>query len=323
MGRDHRFLDQHYSARSARKDDAIDILSVITAYDLHIAGYSDIVLSDVMEWASGPRFDWSIDSLVVEREGKLVGAAMFMSGVGDQPRYSSVGVTHPEHLDRGIGACLVDFQDHRALEISAAGGGMTLRPWVDLIDSRAMALYSARGFTETRRNFSMLADVSDLDLATETPEGIEIRACTEGDLRVVHELLGETFREHWGHDEQPYEGWHESAYARDDTDLDLWFLAYGEGKPVGVVIGRPNDELGWVNSLGVLKAWRRKGVGGALLRRSFASFRDMGCSRVGLMVDATNETRAVTLYERVGMRTKHVYVALEKTYPGSSLVTTS
>jgi hypothetical protein len=40
MGREpyDRFLDHPYSARPAREDDAVETHSVITTYDVHIAG---------------------------------------------------------------------------------------------------------------------------------------------------------------------------------------------------------------------------------------------------------------------------------------------
>jgi mycothiol synthase len=58
---------------------------------------------------------------------------------------------------------------------------------------------------------------------------------------------------------------------------------------------------GWVGTLGVRRAWRRRGVGEALLRRSFALLHARGLRKVRLGVDAENLTGATRLYERVGM----------------------
>ena len=52
----------------------------------------------------------------------------------------------------------------------------------------------------------------------------------------------------------------------------------------------------------MLAASRGRGVGAALLRRSFAMFAGRGIRRVVLAVDAENATGATALYERVGMR---------------------
>jgi ribosomal protein S18 acetylase RimI-like enzyme len=53
--------------------------------------------------------------------------------------------------------------------------------------------------------------------------------------------------------------------------------------------------------LGVRPAWRRHGLGEALLRQAFHDLYELGRRRVGLGVDAENTTGATRLYERVGM----------------------
>jgi mycothiol synthase len=60
-------------------------------------------------------------------------------------------------------------------------------------------------------------------------------------------------------------------------------------------------EMGWVGMLGVRPGWRRRGLGELLLRTAFAQFARRGETRVGLGVDAQNETGATRLYERAGM----------------------
>jgi mycothiol synthase len=71
---------------------------------------------------------------------------------------------------------------------------------------------------------------------------------------------------------------------------------------VGALIASVSDDRGWVDVLGVLAPWRGRGIAGALLRRSFATFAGRGLRQVLLSVDAENPTGATRLYERVGMR---------------------
>jgi mycothiol synthase len=54
--------------------------------------------------------------------------------------------------------------------------------------------------------------------------------------------------------------------------------------------------------LGVRPAWRRRGLGEALLREAFHAMYGRGFTRIGLGVDAENVSGAVRLYERAGMR---------------------
>ena len=65
--------------------------------------------------------------------------------------------------------------------------------------------------------------------------------------------------------------------------------------------------------LAVLASHRGRGIGAALLRRSFASFAARGLHRVRLNVDAENATGATALYERVGMRVVNRWDLWERT----------
>jgi ribosomal protein S18 acetylase RimI-like enzyme len=90
----------------------------------------------------------------------------------------------------------------------------------------------------------------------------------------------------------------------DHFDPTLWFVAEDGGAIAGICLcqerkGRP--DVGWVDSLGVRKPWRRRGLGLAFLRHAFAELGRRGYPRAGLGVDGENTTGAVRLYERAGM----------------------
>ena len=73
-----------------------------------------------------------------------------------------------------------------------------------------------------------------------------------------------------------------------------------------------DPQAGYVNLLGVRRAWRRQGLGEALLLRSFEAFRQRGLTRGTLGVDASSVTGATRLYERAGMRVYRDTVFLER-----------
>ncbi len=73
-----------------------------------------------------------------------------------------------------------------------------------------------------------------------------------------------------------------------------------------------NGEWGWVETLGVRPAWRRRGIGQALLRSAFLAFFERGERTVALQVDAESPTGATRLYERAGMRVLYEVVVWEK-----------
>jgi ribosomal-protein-alanine N-acetyltransferase len=71
-----------------------------------------------------------------------------------------------------------------------------------------------------------------------------------------------------------------------------------EGKMVGFASGdvRKNEMLGWINTIGIAKTYRRRGLGRALLRASEA---DMKMPRVCLCVRKSNQP-AITMYNSEG-----------------------
>jgi ribosomal protein S18 acetylase RimI-like enzyme len=76
----------------------------------------------------------------------------------------------------------------------------------------------------------------------------------------------------------------------------------------------------------VLRPWRRRGLGLALLRHSFQEFFRRGRRKVGLGVDASSLTGATRLYEKAGMRSDehHKSARFEKELrPGIDLSTKS
>jgi mycothiol synthase len=303
-----------YSARPATEADAESIYRVIHDYDVSIVGYSDFARDDLLEFFGEEHFDIDRDScLVMDQEGRAAGYTMLW---GRQPRrlYSAFAIVHPEHRGRGIGTRLLGFLEGRMPELVADDDGATLWNWVDLEDEAARRMVEVAGFSEARRHYTMITNLAGVDHESSAPERISIRTCNEDDAELVHSLLEETFAEHWGFTPQSFEQWRKQSYERSDTDLSMWFLALEGEEPVGFLIGRAIDGLGWVGDLGVRKAHRRRGIATALLRRSFSDFKRRGFSKVGLGVDASNETRAVRVYENLGMQAERVYLTYEKLY---------
>ncbi len=102
--------------------------------------------------------------------------------------------------------------------------------------------------------------------------------------------------------------------SRETFDPTLWFLAFeGEQIAGGALCNDEVDmDLGWVGQLAVLRPWRRKGVGLALLLHAFGEFYKRGRRKVGLGVDSQNLTGAVRLYERAGMHAARQYISYQK-----------
>jgi len=98
--------------------------------------------------------------------------------------------------------------------------------------------------------------------------------------------------------------WREQVAAESSVSYDEWFVGEADGEWAGVLQSSDSaaeDGEGWVRSLAVLRPYRKRGVGAALLRRAFATYAGKGRAKAGLGVDLANPTQAARLYRAVGM----------------------
>jgi mycothiol synthase len=149
------------------------------------------------------------------------------------------------------------------------------------------------------------------------PEGITFRTYNpETDAEAVYRADVESFRDHFGFVEEPFEEGFEGFKHRhieyEGFDPTLWFLAMDRDEIAGISLCRAHSyddpDLGWVGTLAVRRPWRKRGIGLALLRHSFNEFYQRGKRKVGLGVDAQNLTGALRLYKNAGM---HVHNATD------------
>ena len=162
----------------------------------------------------------------------------------------------------------------------------TTRHWVDR-PTDADPLLGALGYTAVRYFQKMVltyADASAGPSAVPVP-GVGIRGYREAaDDDDLFHAFHEAFADHFGQsDADPLAWWRDR---RDDPaaryDPSLWLVAAdGRDRPVGFVLSRVDDDVdgtqhGFIGDVGVVPAWRRRGVGELLLRRSVADLRARG-----------------------------------------------
>jgi ribosomal protein S18 acetylase RimI-like enzyme len=146
-----------------------------------------------------------------------------------------------------------------------------------------------------------------------------IRPYRTGEERAVHATVEEAWSVGgWLHEPRAYDDWARTTIERPAHDPTLSLVAEAEGELAGVALcdWKRNGDWGWVQTLGVRPAWRRRGIGEALLRSAFAEFFRRGERTVALQVDAQSPTGATRLYERAGMRVLYEIVVREKELRG-------
>lgn len=80
---------------------------------------------------------------------------------------------------------------------------------------------------------------------------------------------------------------------------DLIFVAENAGEIIGTVMAGYDGHRGWLYSVAVLNAKRRKGIGRALISAVTQHLASMGCIKVNLQVRATN-AKVAAFYQSVG-----------------------
>jgi mycothiol synthase len=316
-------LPHGYRARPARVSDAESLTALFNACSRAVVGVDEHDVADLLvEWRS-PGFSPDSDTILVETaDGSPAGYAEVWDTDEPHVRVFSWGRVDPGHRGLGIGAWLAAWEEERARKTigrAPAGARVSLRQFVYKQDSEANALLERRGYALVRLFFRMEAPLDAAVPEPTWPEGVSVRTFNpDDDLEPVVRAIREAFRDHWGHVESSFEeeleNWRHWITEDKDFDPSLWFLATADGQIAGVTLCSPkapgDPGLGYVNTVGVVRPWRRRGVALALLRHAFAELRSRGKERVALGVDSSSLTGALRLYELAGMRPvreSHVY----------------
>jgi mycothiol synthase len=250
-----------------------------------------------------PTFELGTDAWVVtDGEGTVVA---YGHVIRDEPDVvESVGIVHPIHRGEGLGTVLLDRIDARARQMLAGVADPRFRHAINAGDRAAAAMLQARGLRPVRHFWHMEIGLGGgLDLGAPLA-GVTIRSVDpDCDLPALHDVLVQAFAEDWGfHLPKAFDEWVEEDTSGPDFDPTLWLLATADTSPVGALTASIAGDAGWVDYLGVVPSHRSRGIGAALLRRTFVDFSERGLRRALVSVDAENPTGATALYERVGMR---------------------
>jgi mycothiol synthase len=248
--------------------------------------------AELRSWLGHPEID--PESLrVLEVDGRVAGYGDITIADGA----AALEVAAPDHWDGFLAWA----------EASAREAGAKR---VRVVSYRGDALpgaAAARGYALWRSAYTMAIDFGDTPpTSSPSPPGIALQAYRPTDSEPLRDAINEVFRD------DPFFVRLSSEHFRADyleapaMDPALWVLAWDDEELAGFSLGfaawHGVAASGEVKSVGVRPAWRRKGLGEAVVSSTLARLHAQGLRRVFLGVDASNETEAVRLYERVGMR---------------------
>ena len=324
-------LPEGWTTRRPTLDDVSEILALAHASDVAAVGEPDFTADEVREMLTAAMsVNLSLVTIaqgeVVKKlagwaallaaptliaswyaTGKIVGWAYPRNPTGGDRDFADVYVWPERGVPalRPLLALLMDRMAERAAELGhdpyqvRAGAIPTEQHYID-------ALTDA-GFAFLKQHARMQMSLADVPpTVPEPPAGMtvrEVRGDDEAEMRAFHSVIEEAFRD-TDHDSAGYEAWRRQVDGESLVSFDEWFVAEVDGKIVGALrssdAGAEDDE-GWVKALAVLRAYRRRGIGAALLHRAFAVYARKGRRKAGLGVDLANPTQAARLYHAVGM----------------------
>ncbi len=316
-----------FETRPLTLDDAGRYTDAVNAISAHIGIKEKIEPSwALLEWEE-PGFDLGSSSLgVFDAKGLLAGYAIFWA-TSDTPVHPTVdwGV-RPDFHAAELEKRLLEWAEAKAagvIERCPAEARVSLRSATYLGFAFEEKALDEAGFKPRRHWFDMQIDLTERPAPPPLPAGFHPRPYRpEVDLPILVDVVRDSFSDHFGYIEQPFEKslelfrhWLDND-PRFDPELVMLAADETSGDVAGCLIGLTQDhrkpDAGYVDTVGVRRAYRRRGLATAMLKRSFAQFWDRGTKIVRLDVDGESLTNAVALYERVGMRVFRQNVEYEK-----------
>ena len=267
-----------------------------------------------------PNFDVE-GRFIAEVDGKPVGA---VHANVEKQREERKGFIRffviPQSRGRGIERQLVET----ALSELKARGMTTAQAGIDSRESDYVGLLEGLGFKQVR-----VGSVMEMDLAS-IPQGIgenkqvTLRALQKGEeenVELLTWLSNETFKEHFNFRTETVEEIRHFLFS--DLQYNKYkqvFFAVLDNETVGYVGAgiderynlEKNVKAGDIFTIGVLKKYRRTGIGARLILHALEALKAKGMTKAMLGVDDYNPTKAMRLYEKVGFRVKKKDLVFER-----------
>lgn len=236
-----------------------------------------------------------------------------------------VGMSGPRPLlellvDQGVAAArTIAARDPSARELAATpmlDGRPDPNRWQvgaapDSTDAAYRRVLTGAGFLPGLRFWRMRLDLhapSEHQVDATPPRGVSrTYARSMSDLRLVHDVFTDAFRDHESSVPVPFEQWWHGLSTRPGFDPDGVWLAWESGKPIGMCIvddSRADVGDGFLRNVGVLRPARGRGIGRWLVACAVGDSMRRQRRGISLTVDSGSTTGAPQLYESMGFRVR-------------------
>ena len=279
------------------------VLDVLVARDIADTGEPDYTREDLLqEWRSS-EVDLARDARLAELDGRIVGYSVVR-------RPGAIIAIDPRFEGRGTGAPLLEWAQARERE----QGRDIHRQWLGAADEELRDLLIPAGYTHIRSYWRMVRGLTGLAAPAPGPDGVSFRSLDlDADAAAVHALDDLSFSTVPDYNPSTLEQFREEHLAAHDHDPGLSVIAEADGAIAGFALTRvwSDKRTGFVDVLAVHPDHQGRGLASALLRQAFTGYAAAGLREAELGV-ATDNPRALALYERIGMRRKFRFDVYER-----------
>jgi mycothiol synthase len=283
--------------RSPRLDELAELTDLVNRDARELYGTPEENEESMRLWLTGPKLNPETDIRVAVVDGAFRGYV----DIDDDPHPTYwVDLRVPLSESDDVRLALIEWAERRAAERE----GKLIRFNTASTDEPIKRLLEARGHQLVRHFYRMRIELDGDIPEPAWPEALTVRSATPDDAERAYAVHQETFEDSWESPSQSFEEWRHWLMHK-GFDPSLWFLVEAGEEIAAVEFCREHESeqgLGWVAVLGVRRAWRRLGLGRALLLHAFREFRRRGFHAVALGVDAASLTGANRLYESAGMQ---------------------
>lgn len=302
-----------FSARPVQPErDIAAVLELCHAAAIADHGVTDVDERMVREAYHLPSFDAARDSLLIlDADGRAAAVTEFYDGESIHVAPYLFLRVRPDLRDGDLPAAALAWGAERApanLHLAPEGARVAMHTDVAAVNRPLVDALERAGWCHERTNWTMEIDLVAAAPLSEPawPDGIVVRSADlERDAEAVHLAETDAFSDHYGFVPQPFDEWWHFRTRFFKAEPDLWILAMDGDQIAGMALcssaraGQP--DLGWISTLGVRRAWRRRGLALAILQHAFRLLAARGKPRAGLGVDSQSLTGATRLYEKAGM----------------------
>jgi len=185
---------------------------------------------------------------------------------------------------------------------------------VNTLDESYKNTLKSFGFELLRTYWGLSAPVVKTDFPN-LPEGFELRTVTsEEDFKLWWQAHQDSFSNHFGFAPREFGEWRKMVEGETGVDPEARKILIHKGRAIGFIECsdvKRDLNTGYVNGLGVTREFQGQGLGELLLRWAFAYYAADNRTSIELNVDTGNESGALRLYEKLGMKPKQSWQQFE------------